>query len=184
MKQQRLVPRSATIFPGKRKISLRVQNRLSDYRPRRINVGFMLSVTSSYHFVSALFGRQRATVCSDFPAKENSILPPGPVRIASPCNFNLWFSHLCFITKQANRELFWFFCMVSASFTSPETLLLANKPSGKGRWVLSGLVRGRRPGANIHVYPDQRADDAGTASPLENSDPLRVPHSAIQPWTL
>lgn len=71
--------------------------------------------------------------------------------------------------------------MVSASFTSPETLLLANKPSGKGRWVHSGLVRGRRPGANIHVYPDQRADDAGRASPLENSDPLRVPHSAIQP---
>lgn len=65
--------------------------------------------------------------------------------------------------------------MVSASFTSPETLLLANKPSGKGRWVLSGLVRGRRPGANIHVYPDQRADNAGRASLPENSESLIQP---------
>lgn len=51
--------------------------------------------------------------------------------------------------------------MVFASFTSPETLLLANKPSGKGRWVLSGLVKGRSPGTNIYVYPNQHADGAG-----------------------
>lgn len=43
--------------------------------------------------------------------------------------------------------------MVSASITSPEMNLFANRPSGKGRWVPRGLVRERWLGANTHMSP-------------------------------
>lgn len=51
--------------------------------------------------------------------------------------------------------------MVAASVTSPETHLFANRPSGKGRWDPTGLVRERQLGVNTHMSPGQYTDKAG-----------------------
>lgn len=63
--------------------------------------------------------------------------------------------------------------MVSASITSPEMHLFANRPSGKGRWVPRGLVRERWLGANTHMSPRQYIDNAGGEIDLSLSDTLR-----------